>query len=177
MRSKAEFLGHPIHQMVIALPLGLLATSATFDVIGSFTKNRRLTEASYYIMGTGVLTGVASAVPGAIDFWAVPSRTRANRIGWLHGVGNVIVTGLFAASWLARRRRSGRASGLATTLSTTGALLALGTAWLGGELVDQLGIGVHEGANLNAPSSISNKAPRKPIASSPLQAGEIANTI
>jgi hypothetical protein len=43
-------------------------------------------------------------------------------------------------------------------LSSSGALLALVTGWLGGELVDRLGIGVHEGANLNAPNSLSVKS-------------------
>ena len=44
---------------------------------------------------------------------------------------------------------------VARVLSFTGAALTLGTGWLGGELVDRLGIGVDEGANPNAPSSLS----------------------
>jgi hypothetical protein len=37
--------------------------------------------------------------------------------------------------------------------------MALGTvtAWMGGELVDRLGVGVHPDANLNAPSSLSGE--------------------
>jgi hypothetical protein len=31
------------------------------------------------------------------------------------------------------------------------------TGWLGGELVDRLGVGVDEDANLNAPSSLAGK--------------------
>ena len=31
------------------------------------------------------------------------------------------------------------------------------TGWLGGELVDRLGVGVDDGANLNAPSSLSEQ--------------------
>ena len=42
-------------------------------------------------------------------------------------------------------------------LSYVGAGLALITGWLGGELVDRLGIGVDEGANPNAPSSLSGQ--------------------
>ena len=38
-----------------------------------------------------------------------------------------------------------------------GAGLALVTAWLGGELVDRLGIGVSEGANVDAPSSLRHR--------------------
>ena len=36
-------------------------------------------------------------------------------------------------------------------------VVAVGTAWLGGELVERLGIGVDEGANTDAPSSLSHK--------------------
>ena len=39
-------------------------------------------------------------------------------------------------------------------------LLALVTAWAGGELVERLGVGVDEGANLDAPSSLSGPAER-----------------
>ena len=38
--------------------------------------------------------------------------------------------------------------------------LALVTGWLGGELVDRLAVGVDEGANLDAPSSLSVKRVR-----------------
>jgi uncharacterized membrane protein len=34
MESKAKFLGHSIHKMLVAFPLGLLATAALFDVVG-----------------------------------------------------------------------------------------------------------------------------------------------
>jgi hypothetical protein len=41
-----------------------------------------------------------------------------------------------------------------------GAILSLLTGWLGGELVDRLGVGVDDGANLDAPSSLSKKTAR-----------------
>jgi uncharacterized membrane protein len=160
MKTRAEFLGHPIHQMVIALPLGLLATAATFDIISAATRNRSLARAGHYMQGAGLVTALGAAVPGALDWWDIPRSTRAKNIGLLHGIGNLAVTGLFAGSWLIRRRRPTRVTRAGLALSTSGALLALVTGWLGGELVDQLGIGVHEGASVNAPSSLSNKARR-----------------
>ena len=45
-------------------------------------------------------------------------------------------------------------------LSFAGIALALVTGWLGGELVERLGVGVDEGANLNAPSSLSTSDAR-----------------
>jgi uncharacterized membrane protein len=160
METKASFLGHPIHQMMIVLPLGLLSTAATFDLIASGTRNRRMARANHYVLTAGLLTAAASAVPGAIDFWEIPWNTRAKKIGLLHGIGNLVVTGLFAASWARRRRNPRRVDAAAVALSSSGALLALVTGWLGGELVDRLGIGVHEGANVNAPNSLSAKSAR-----------------
>jgi uncharacterized membrane protein len=162
MKTRAEFLGHPIHQMVIALPLGLLATAATFDVISAGTRNRKLARASHYMMSTGLLTAVGAAVPGAIDWWDIPQNTRAKNIGLLHGLGNLVVTGLFAASWARRRKHPSKVTKAEVALSTSGALLALVTGWLGGELVDRLGVGVHEGANLEAPNSLMSENTRRP---------------
>jgi uncharacterized membrane protein len=45
-------------------------------------------------------------------------------------------------------------------LSFMGAGLALLTGWLGGELVDRLGVGVDDGAHPNAPSSLSHRVIR-----------------
>jgi hypothetical protein len=50
-----------------------------------------------------------------------------------------------------------RPDALALILSFAGAGLALLTAWLGGELVDRLGIGVDDGANPDAPNSLSQR--------------------
>ena len=92
---------------------------------------------------------------GLIDYLAIPSGTRAKQIGLLHGVGNVVVTGLFAVSWWLRRDDPTRPETLALALSFIAAMLALVTGWMGGELVDRLGVGVDKGAHLNAPSSLS----------------------
>jgi uncharacterized membrane protein len=43
---------------------------------------------------------------------------------------------------------------LAMILSLGGVGLGAVTGWLGGELVDRLGVGVDDGAHLNAPSSL-----------------------
>jgi uncharacterized membrane protein len=71
-------------------------------------------------------------------------------------LGNVLIVALFAAAWLLRNDDPPEnASGLPIVLEVIGLLLALVTGWLGGELVDRLGVGVDPDANLNAPSSLS----------------------
>ena len=67
---------------------------------------------------------------------------------------NVIVLLLFIGSWLLRRDAPELPGTLAYILSFAGAGLSLVTGWLGGELVDRLGVGVDEGASLNASNSL-----------------------
>ena len=39
MQSKARFLGHPVHQMLVVLPLGALGLSVLFDLIALLSGN------------------------------------------------------------------------------------------------------------------------------------------
>jgi len=68
---------------------------------------------------------------------------------------------LFALAWLLRRGEAAyEPTSLAFWLEVVAVLLALVTAWASGELVERLGVGVDEGANLDAPSSLSGPAER-----------------
>ncbi len=154
MEAKAKILGHPIHQMLIPLPLGVLSISLVFDLIALALDWPRLHDAAFLMIAAGVISGLLAAVFGLIDFLAIPNGTRAKRIGRLHGIGNVVVVALFAGSWFLRRDDPLRPELLAIVLSAAAAGLAGITGWLGGELVDRLSVGVDEGAHLDAPSSL-----------------------
>lgn len=158
MEARAKLFGHPIHQMLVVFPVGLLATALFFDVLALAVGHEGLFTASFYMIAAGVIFGLLAAVFGLIDFLAIPGGTRAKRIGRLHGIGNVVVVVLFAASWLLRRDTPADPPTLAIVLAAAGAALATLTAWLGGELVDRLGVGVDDGAHLDAPSSLSGPA-------------------
>lgn len=153
-----KLLGHPIHQMLIVFPLGLLGASVVFDVLAMVTGSTGLATASYYMIAGGVISGLLAAPFGFVDWLGIPKATRAKSIGAIHGLGNVAVVLLFGGSWLLRMPDPLTPSGAALGLSFAGFLLALVTGWLGGELVDRLGVGVDEGANVNAPSSLHGPA-------------------
>jgi uncharacterized membrane protein len=147
--------------MLITLPLGLLGTAVIFDILGLLGDNSGFATASFYMLAAGIIGGLLAAVFGLWDWLAIPAGTRAKRIGLWHGLGNVVVVALFAVSWLLRRGQDDYApSSLALWLEIIAVLLALGTAWLGGELVERLGVGVDQGANLDAPSSLAGPATR-----------------
>jgi uncharacterized membrane protein len=157
MESKAKLLGHPIHPMLIVFPLGLFATAVIFDVIALARNATYLSDAAYWMIAAGLIGGLISAVFGVIDWLAIPSGTRAKYIGLWHGIGNAVVVLLFAVSWCLRRPQPDSPSGIALGCSFIAVMIALLTGWLGGELVDRLGVGVDDGANLNAPSSLSGR--------------------
>jgi len=156
MESKARFLGHPVHQVLIVFPLGLLSTAVIFDLIEIVTDSGKWATMAEYMIAAGIIGGLVAAVFGLIDYLAIPAGTRAKRIGGFHAVGNVIVLALFAGSWYLRLPDSAMPGILARILSFAGFGLAGVTGWLGGELVDRLGVGVSDGANLDAPSSLSH---------------------
>ena len=157
MEAKAKLFGHPVHQMLIVFPLGLLATAIVFDGIRVFTGNDYWGEISYWLIAAGILGGLLAAPFGLLDWMKIPAATRAKRIGLLHGAGNLLVVLLFAASWWLRRDDPRAPETLALALALIGAALALVTGWLGGELVDRLGVGVDDGAHLDAPSSLAGR--------------------
>ena len=160
MEAKAKLLGHPIHQMLIPLPLGVLSISLVFDLIALAKGWPRLHDAAFLMIAAGVISGLVAAVFGLIDFLAIPNGTRAKRVGRVHGIGNVVVVALFAASWFLRRDDPVRPEMLAIVLSAVAAGLACVTGWLGGELVDRLSVGVDDGAHVDAPSSLHGPAGR-----------------
>jgi uncharacterized membrane protein len=158
MESKAKLFGHPLHQMLVMFPLGLLGASVVFDLLYLLGGYAGGANVAYALIAAGCVAGLLAAPWGLIDWLAIPSGTRAKAIGALHGGGNAIVLLLFAASWALRQEASEQPPTAAWVVSFCGTALALVTAWLGGELVDRLGVGVSPHAHLNARSSLDGPA-------------------
>jgi len=156
-----KFLGHPVHPILVVFPLGLLATGVIFDVIYTLTANPAFPTVSYWMITAGIVGGLVAAIFGFIDWLGMSPDTRAKNIGVWHGLGNLLIVILFVVSWYLRSNAPNYVPNtLAFTLSLVATGLALVTAWLGGELVYRLHAGVDEGANPNAPSSLSNQSAR-----------------
>src|SRR3954451_9233210 len=88
MESRAKVAGHPLHQMLIVFPLGLLGTAVVFDLIHLGTGNPRMAEVAFWMIAAGLVGGLLAAPPGLIDWLAIPSGTRAKAVGLWHAVGN-----------------------------------------------------------------------------------------
>jgi uncharacterized membrane protein len=112
-------------------------TAATRFII---TGSVGLATAAFWNIIAGVILGLIAAVFGLWDWLAIPADTRAKRIGLLHAGGNVVVVTLFFISWLLRLGTTDhQPNGFGFALQIIALILALFTAWLGGELVDRSG--------------------------------------
>jgi nitrite reductase/ring-hydroxylating ferredoxin subunit/uncharacterized membrane protein len=137
------WLGHPLHPVLTDVVIGSWDSALMLDVLGGPSVH----GASDALVGIGVL----SAGPTALAGWSDWNDTEGDerRLGLVHALGNTVVLAMFAGSWVARRRGH-RALGIG--LSTAGMGLAAGTAWLGGHLVYDNGVGVDNTAFDRLPS-------------------------
>ena len=160
MESKVKLLGHPIHPMLVMFPIALLSTAVLFDALYLMTGAGDFARFAFWSISVGLAVGLGAALFGLIDWLAVRPGTRAKRVGAWHGLGNVVVVLLFVVSWATRLGDLEYAPGiLPFVLGLIGLGIALVTAWLGGELVYRLRIGVDDDAHADAPSSLGGSVP------------------
>ncbi len=157
MNSRLKVAGHAVHPMLIPIPLGMFIGTPLFDLLYLITDDAQYATVSFFMIATGVVGGVLAIATGAIDYSGIPKGTRAKRVATVHAIGNDIVVALFALSWLLRHGpHDHQPSALAVTLTFVGAALSALTGWLGGELVERLGVGVDDDAHLDAGSSLKD---------------------
>ena len=140
--SLAAIAGHPLHPMVVPLPIGALTFALASDLAYAATGDRFWARASATLLGAGVVTGALAGALGATDFFG-REQVRDKGEAWIHAIGNVAALGLSAVNLARRRGSGGRAVvpvGLALSAVTGGMLLV--TGWLGGELSYRHRIGV-----------------------------------
>jgi len=172
MESRSKILGHALHPMLVTFPIELLITGTFFDIAGMVSGYAAWHQAAYWMIGVGVVMGLVAAIPGFIDWLAIPMGTRAKAVGILHAVLNVALLAVFAIAWLMRRGESSLLDPgwMPIVLQIVGLGIGSVSAWLGGELVERLGVGVDSGANLNSPSSLSGR-PATDTAEPPISTG------
>jgi uncharacterized membrane protein len=153
MRTRASIAGHPIHVMLVALPIGLWIFSLICDVILLMGHNADLWFTVAYITMAGGIVGALLAAPfGLVDLLSLP-RGHTRNVGVAHMVINLVVVALFGINlWL----RTGDLSSmlLPFVLSLAGVGLLLLSGWLGGELVHVhlVGVDTDEAARRSSPT-------------------------
>ncbi len=140
--SSVAILGHPIHPILVIFPIAFLSGVAGTDLGYWLTRSEFWAQASTWLLGVGLLSGVAAAVTGMADFVRIP-RARSRRAGWLHMGLNVAVLVLSIGNFalrLANPETSIVPTGL--ILSWVVATLLLASGWYGGELMFRHKVGI-----------------------------------
>jgi nitrite reductase/ring-hydroxylating ferredoxin subunit/uncharacterized membrane protein len=135
------WLGHPVHPAITDLAVGSWAAGFVLDLLDLVGINRGLRRGTDALQAIGLVGALGSAVTGISD-WSYTGGG-ARRLGFVHGVVNTAIAGLYAASLVARARGN-RTRGIA--LSSLGYGMLLFSSWLGGELSYRCGIGVNHTA-------------------------------
>ena len=139
--SPASIAKHPIHPMIVPLPIGLWIFSLICDVIYRTASDNPLwDEMAFYSLLVGIGGALLAAVPGFIDFLSI-ADPRARRIALTHLILNLVVVALYAVNaWL--RSESPAGSSTPFLLSIVAIMLLSVSGWLGGELVYRHGVGI-----------------------------------
>jgi uncharacterized membrane protein len=140
MSTPASVKGHPIHPMLVALPIGLWVFSLVCDIVfhAGWGGPTWKVVASYTI-AAGVVGALLAAVPGFIDFLSIRDR-RVGRTALTHMVLNLLAVALFAISFGIRIPHP--LDALPAVISAVGIVAVLVSGWLVGELVyvHQMGV-------------------------------------
>ena len=132
------WLGHQLHPMLIAGPIGLWTSAMLLDWTGGDR------DAARRLVGAGVLAVAPTAASGLADWSELGSAKKPKRVGLIHAAANTTTALLYGASWLARRsgdHERGRRLALAGAAG-----LAVG-GYLGGHLSYAEGVGVNRNAD------------------------------
>lgn len=143
--STANLFGHPLHPILITLPIGLFVATFLFDVGFLTTRTEMWALGALWLLGFGLVAAALAAIAGLIDFVG-DQRIRNISDSWQHAIGNVILVLIQLYSFYERYRYGTTAVvpwGL--SLSVIAVLIMLFTGWKGGELVFRHRVAVYDG--------------------------------
>ncbi len=140
MRTPANIAGHPIHPMLVPIPIGLWIFSFVCDLVFVFGSGAPAwSTVALYTMAGGIVGALAAAIFGFIDLLSLPPEPR--RTALVHMTINLIVVVLYLVNFWFRRDTPDHPGGY-VWLSLVAIALLVVSGWLGGKLVYILGVAV-----------------------------------
>ena len=140
MRTPASVARHPIHPMLVPIPIGLWIFSLVCDLIhAGGSPNPAWVTVALYCMGGGIIGALLAAVPGLIDLLSLPAGPRKTAL--THMAINLTVVALYVINFWMRTQAPG-SPGKLVWLSLVAVGLLTISGWLGGKMVYEHGIAV-----------------------------------
>jgi uncharacterized membrane protein len=165
--------GHPFHPMLVTVPIGAWMCSLVFDVASRVVQQgSALATGARWLIAIGVLSALAAAAVGFLDFFTIPSGTRAHRVALTHMALNLAITVAFALNFWWRVGGHGPTPAGPLVLSVV-SLAALGVSGaLGGKLAYHYGVRVAAETVQADGFHIIHPGPRQPPVGSVTREGE-----
>ena len=143
MRTPANVAGHPIHPMLVPIPIGLWIFSLVADLIhAGGSANPAWTTVALYTMGGGIIGALLAAIFGFIDLLSLAPGPRSTAIK--HMSLNLTIVVLYIINLWGRMGRADN-PGAFIWLSVIAILLLVFSGWLGGKMVYEQGVAVTPG--------------------------------
>ncbi|HEY7643112.1 MAG TPA: DUF2231 domain-containing protein [Steroidobacteraceae bacterium] len=139
MTTRVSISRHPIHPMLVTLPIGLWVFSLICDFAYVGTDDARWAVTAYFTLGGGIVGALIAAVPGLLDLLGLHDP-RAQRIGTYHLVLNLAIVAVQAANFWLRMQDGGHPQVLPRAISIVAVVALVIAGWLGGHLVHVLGV-------------------------------------
>jgi uncharacterized membrane protein len=142
MRTPARIARHPIHPMLVPIPIGVWIFAFICDLAFVFGAGAsHWFTISFYAMVVGLVGAVVAAIPGTIDMLSL--RGAPKKLALTHMALNLTVVALFAIN-LVLRINGAEVAGLPLALSVIAITLLAVSGWLGGQMVYVHRVGVEE---------------------------------
>ena len=143
-RSTASVRGHPLHVMLVPIPLVCFVGTLITDIVYWQTAAMLWADISAWLLVVGLIVAIFAVIAGLIDFLG-DRRIRELRPAWIHVLGNVTALILAIFNSLIHTRDAYTSvvpTGL--ILSALVVLILLVTGWNGWSMVYRHGVGVRE---------------------------------
>jgi uncharacterized membrane protein len=146
MQTGTTVARHPVHPMLVPIPIGLFVAALAFDLAYASTREPVWAIVAFWDIVAGVTGALVAAVPGFLDYLGLRGRPR--RLATFHMALNLSVVALFVLN-LWTRTEAGRAlvgprPGIPLALTVAGVLVLLVGGWLGAEMVYVHRVGVDD---------------------------------
>ena len=140
MRTPASIAKHPIHPMLVAIPIGLWIFSLVCDLARlAGSADPAWPTVALYTMAGGVVGALLAAVPGFIDLLSLPGGIR--KVALTHMTINLTVVALYVINlWMRWSTPTDLEVPFWLSLVAIGLLVVSG--WLGGKMVYEHGVAV-----------------------------------
>lgn len=137
--------GHPIHPILVTVPIGAWVASVIFDIVALASADDEATfaEGAYWLIGIGIVGALLAAIFGLIDLLGIARGTKAFKTGLLHMGINLIVVVVFVIDFIVRASGDYEDATVGGFVLSLIGLALLGiSGYLGGQLAYSFGVRV-----------------------------------